>query len=190
MRVLLTHNFYQQPGGEDRVFEDERDMLRAHGDDVITSTLHNESIRTSGALATGRRAFWNGDAYRQVRSLLRGTGTDVMHCHNTFPLASPALYYAARAEGVPVVQTLHNYRLFCPNGILYRAGAPCERCLGSPLAWRGVAHGCYRGSRGATAVVAASMAGHRVAGTWTRQVDVYIAPTEFAKRKCVEGGLP
>jgi glycosyltransferase involved in cell wall biosynthesis len=190
MRVLVVHNHYQQPGGEDRVFADECSMLTAHGHEVRSFTAHNDTIRSDRPIATAARATWNGGMYRRVRALLRDRRADVMHCHNTFPLISPAVYYAARAHGVPVVQTLHNYRLLCPAAVFFRDGHQCERCLGHAVAWHGLAHGCYRGSRAATAAAVAAISTHRVLGTWTREVAVYVALSEFAKAKFVQGGVP
>jgi glycosyltransferase involved in cell wall biosynthesis len=113
-----------------------------------------------------------------------------MHVHNTFPLISPAAYYAASAENVPVVQTLHNYRFFCPAATLYRDGSVCESCLRKTVTWPAVLHSCYRGSKPATAASTALIAIHRTAGTWKTKVAAYIALTEFARRKYIEGGLP
>jgi glycosyltransferase involved in cell wall biosynthesis len=114
----------------------------------------------------------------------------VVHFHNTLPLISPAAYYAARAEGVAVVQTLHNFRLVCLNALLFRDGKPCEDCLGKTLPWRGVARNCYRDSRAASAAVAAMLITHRLLGTWSNVVNAYIALSEFSRLKFVEGGLP
>ncbi len=112
-----------------------------------------------------------------------------MHFHNTFPLISPSAYWAARSAGAGVVKTLHNYRLVCVNGLLFRNGAPCEDCLGrTPLP--GVVHGCYRGSRAASAATALMLTAHRVAGTWEKAVHRFIALTPFAKDLMVNGGLP
>ena len=115
---------------------------------------------------------------------------EVVHVHNFFPLLSPAIYEACREVGTPVVQTLHNYRLLCPNAVFFRGGRPCEDCLGRAVPWPGVLHGCYQGSRWATAPVAAMLAAHRLRGTWARRVRVFVALTEFARRKFIEGGLP
>jgi glycosyltransferase involved in cell wall biosynthesis len=114
----------------------------------------------------------------------------VAHFHNTFLRISPSAYYACRAAGVPVVQTLHNYRLLCPAATFYRAGGVCEACLGRLVPWPGVVHSCYRGSPAASGVVTAMLTTHNLLRTWTRLVDVYIALTEFARQKFIEGGLP
>ena len=115
---------------------------------------------------------------------------DVAHFHNTFSLISPAAYYACEEMGVPVVQTLHNYRLLCPGANFLRDGRVCEACLRQPVAWPGIAHGCYLGSRRATAAVVAIQTAHRAMRTWQTKVNVYVALSEFARRKSVEGGLP
>jgi glycosyltransferase involved in cell wall biosynthesis len=133
---------------------------------------------------------WNRSSYRELRALVRKEQPDVAHFHNTFPLISPAGYYAIKTEGMPVVQTLHNYRLVCPNALFFRDGHACEDCLGKTPPWPGVLHACYRGSRRASGAVAAMLTAHRLLRTWTRMVDVYIALTEFARDKFVQGGLP
>jgi glycosyltransferase involved in cell wall biosynthesis len=133
---------------------------------------------------------WSRPAFLEMRGLIAELRPQVVHFHNTFPLISPAAYYAARAEGVPVVQTLHNFRLLCVNALLFRNGKPCEDCLGRPVPWQGVAHRCYRDNRAASAAVAAMIAVHRLLGTWRNAVDAYIALSEFSRRKFIEGGLP
>jgi glycosyltransferase involved in cell wall biosynthesis len=190
MKVLLVHNFYQQPGGEDVVFADEAGLLADHGHKVLRYTVHNDAIKQMNSFRLVGNTFWNRTVYTELRALMRRERPDVMHCTNTFPLISPAAYYAARAEQVPVVQTLHNYRLLCLNALFLRDGLVCEDCLGKRVAWPGVRHRCYRDSRAASAVVAALQSVHRVLGTWSRLVDVYVALTEFARQKFINGGLP
>lgn len=157
---------------------------------MVPFTVHNAEVAKVGTLALGIRTVWNHAMYRRIRSLIRARHPDVLHVHNTLPLLSPAVYHAASAEGVPVVQTLHNFRLACPNALLFRDGHPCEECLGQGFAWQGVKHGCYRGSRVATGAVATMVAVHRLIGTWSHTIDAYIALTEFARRKFIQAGLP
>ena len=190
MRILLTHNHYQQPGGEDRVFASEAELLEARGHRVLRFTSHNDLVGKKGKLSLAAGTSWNAATYRGLRALLRDQRPDVVHCHNTFPLISPAAYHACKAEGVPVVQTLHNYRLLCANALLFRDGEVCEDCLGRRLGWPGVAHACYRRSRSASGAVTVMISAHRMLGTWTEAVDRYVALTEFARSKFVEGGLP
>ncbi|MGH7787072.1 MAG: glycosyltransferase family 4 protein [Candidatus Binatia bacterium] len=191
MRILVAHNFYQQPGGEDRIFASEADLLEARGHQVVRYSVHNNAISSMSRLAVARATLWNGEAMRELAALFERERPDVAHFHNTFPLISPAAYYAARAANVPVVQSLHNYRLLCANAIFYRAERVCEDCQGRLGLWAGVAHGCYRDSRAASGVVAAMLALHRARGAWSDLVDVYVvAVGEGAREKFVRGGLP
>ncbi len=190
MNVLLVHNFYQQPGGEDQTFADEGRLLEQHGHSVGRFTMDNDEVQTIGKLTVARKTIWNDQARQSLRKAIRETGARVVHFHNTFPLISPAGYYAAHDEGAAVVQTLHNYRLMCVTATFCRKGRVCEDCLGHTMAWPGILHGCYRGSRAGSAAVAAMLAFHRLKGTWRREVDVYIALSEFGREKFTEGGLP
>ncbi len=190
MKILLCHNYYQQPGGEDRVFAAEGSLLESHGHDVLRYTRHNDGIETMGRADLLRRTLWNAEVYEDLRHLIRRHRPQVMHCHNTFPLLSPSTYQAARDEGVPVVQTLHNYRLLCLNAMLYRDGQPCEDCLGRTVAWPGVRHACYRDSRAASAATAAMLLWHRARRTWLKAVDHYVALCQFSRQKFLEAGFP
>jgi glycosyltransferase involved in cell wall biosynthesis len=190
MKVLMIHNYYQQAGGEDRVFQEEAALLESHGHEVMRYSLHNDQVATMDRATLAKNTVWNTSVHRELESLIRRDRPHVAHFHNTFPLVSPASYYAARAAGVPVVQTLHNYRLLCPNALFYRDGRPCEDCMGKAITWPGVVHKCYRGSRAASALVTTMLTAHRVLRTWVGMVDSYVALTEFAKRKFIDGGLP
>jgi len=189
MRILLVHNFYQWAGGEDQVFAAEGELLERHGHTVSRYSVHNEQVARLGTVDLARKTLWNSSIHEEIRAACREHAPQIVHFHNTFPLVSPAGYYAARKEGAAVVQTLHNYRLICPGATLYRSGAICEQCVGRSFAWPGVVHGCYRDSRSATAGAAVLAAGHRLAGTWNRAVDRYIAPSEFLRQKYIEGGF-
>jgi glycosyltransferase involved in cell wall biosynthesis len=188
--ILLVHNTYQQAGGEDHVFEFERRLLENSGHRVCRYVDDNKRIDHIGRLPLAAGTMWNHGTYRRVSRLLREERIGLIHLHNTFPLISPSIYYAARRTGVPVVQTLHNYRLLCPDAKLMRNGQCCEDCLGLPLAWPGMLRGCYQHSRSATAVTALMTGAHKLLGTWSRCIDRYIALTEFARRKFIQGGLP
>jgi glycosyltransferase involved in cell wall biosynthesis len=190
MNIVLAHNYYQYPGGEDQVFAAERLLLESHGHSVHLYTVHNDAVAQLKKPALARATVWNPESYRDVRALLQRTQADILHVHNTLPLISPAIYYAARAEGAAVVQTLHNYRLLCPAATFLRDGKICEACLGKTLPWPAVQHACYRDSRAASGAVATMLFAHRLRGTYEDMVDAYIALTEFARRKFIAGGLP
>ncbi len=190
MRVLMVHCRYRIRGGEEECYEAEQRLLREAGVEVDVYEDDNRRIDQLGSLRVARDTVWSAGAYRGIRARLREKPYDLVHVHNFFPLISPAVYYAARAEGCSVVQTLHNYRLSCPAGILYRDGRVCEDCLTKAVPWPSVLHGCYRGSRAGSAAVAAMLAVHRLLGTWRSKVDLFIALNEFMRRKAIEGGLP
>jgi glycosyltransferase involved in cell wall biosynthesis len=190
MRILLVHNHYQQPGGEDAVFAAESLLLRRHGHEVVEYTENNRDVKHVARGVLAARAIWSGSTQRRLTEILRRSQFDIAHFHNTFPLISPAAYSACREAKVPVVQTLHNYRLLCPAATFFRQGGVCDECLGKPVAWPAVVHGCYRGSRAESMSAVSVVAIHRWLKTWQEQVDIYISLTEFAKRKFVEGGLP
>jgi glycosyltransferase involved in cell wall biosynthesis len=193
MKILVAHNLYQQRGGEDAMVGAEVRLLEAHGHQVVRYQRENDELKARGPWGTvsaGVETLWSAKSMRQVRSLIQKEKPDVAHFHNTFPLISPAVYHACSQFGVPVVQTLHNYRLICPAATCLREGKVCEECLGRSVAWPSLAHGCYRGSHATTAAVASMLAVHRFLGTWREKVDLYIALSEFARKKFVAGGLP
>ena len=191
MKLLLCHNHYQQAGGEDEVFAAESALLESFGHQVVRYTVHNDRIADMGRARLATDTLWNRESHRHVGRLIRRERPDVAHFYNTFPLLSPSVYHAARNEGCPVVQSLHNYRLLCPNGLFYREGRICEDCLGKFVPWNGVLHKCHRNDRAATAVTTAMLAGHRLLGTWKRTVDIYVAGmTNFVREKFRAGGIP
>lgn len=187
MRILVAHNSYMQRGGEDAVVEAEVALLRHHGHQVTLLERDNHEI---GNIGTGRLALdtlWSNDTVRRCRIAITDFRPDVIHIHNTFPLISPSIYWAA--AGVPVVQTLHNFRLLCPQAMLLRDGRVCEDCVGH-LPWRAAVHGCYRGSRAQSALLGGMLATHRALGTWSGKIARYIALNEFCRAKFIAGGLP
>lgn len=186
----MAHNHYVERGGEDESTDVEVALLRDNHNDVDLYTRDSRDIPKSRKFRNGLNAIWSSRAYADVRERLKRKNYDVVHIQNFFPVISPAIYYAARAEGVPVVQTLRNYRLLCPNAQLYRDNHACGDCVQKSVPWPGILHSCYRSSALASAAVAAMISVHRALRTWDRQVDVYVALTEFAKAKFIEGGLP
>jgi glycosyltransferase involved in cell wall biosynthesis len=192
MKILLVHNSYQQPGGEDVVFEQESQLLKRAGHQVLVYKRSNSEIgRYSGLmqLQLALRTIWATDTRKEFVRLLEQEKPKLVHVHNTFVMISPSIFSACREAEVPVVQTLHNYRLYCPAATFFRDGHTCEECVERSL-WRGIVHGCYRDSRAATTGVALMLAVHRQRQTWTRDVDCYIALSEFARNRFLNAGLP
>jgi glycosyltransferase involved in cell wall biosynthesis len=190
LKIISVHNRYVQPGGEDQVFESEARLLKECGHQV--TQVQEQTTYPDGVvkkLSVAVDCVWSRRWHRQFRQMLQTSRPDVVHIHNFFPLISPSVYYACRREGVPVVQTLHNYRLLCASAEFYRDGKVCEECLHHGLL-RGVRYGCYQGSKMGTAALSLMLGAHRHMRTWTSMVDCYVALTEFARHKMIEGGLP
>ena len=191
--ILLIHERYRQRAGEDAVFDAELALLRRMDHEVTTLVVDNDAIPDDPSVTQRARlavdTVWSSRAARLVAKRIAERPVDIVHAHNTFPLLSPSIYGAARRSGAAVVQTIHNYRTMCPAGTLFRDGRPCEDCVGKAVPWPSVLHACYRGSRLNTLPVAALVASHRVRPGW-RDVDAFIALTDFAAGKLAEGGLP
>jgi len=190
MKVLLCHSYYTQRGGEDRSFEEERELLQANGHQVIEYVRRNEELVVVGGLKAAWTTLWNRQAARDVAELIRTHRPDVLHATNTFPLISPSVCDVAHRAGVAVVQALRNYRLLCANSYLMRDGRPCEKCIGRAVPWPAVRHRCYRESAAASAVVGAMQVTQRLRGVWRNRVDAFFTLTEFARQKFVDAGLP
>jgi len=186
--VLLVHNYYRGRGGEDQLFTVEAELLEQLGNRVVRYEDYNDRIQSS--FLAGLTSAWNHRSYERIREIVRSHQPDVAHFHNTFPLISPAAYYAVRKLGVPVVQTISNFRLLCPGGLFLRDGLPCEDCPKHGSLLPVLAHRCYRASLPATAAVAGMITLHRAVGTWRRVVDAYITLSQFARTKFVNAGWP
>ena len=192
VKILLVHNEYKLPGGEDVVVRQEKELLERNGHQVLAffhNNLELEKYSPFQRLTMAPRAIWAWDSKKQISELLAAEKPDVVHVHNTLTIISPSVYWACHEAGVPVVQTLHNFRLFCPAGNYLRDGRICEECRTHSLL-RSVRYRCYRDSRAATATVALTLAVHRRLGAYQDKIQAFIAFTEFARQKYVQGGLP
>lgn len=187
--VLLVHNRYQQPGGEDAVVASEAALLRARGHRVLMHERHNDELLTMSRWQGAREAFGSRTTALRLERQIAEERPDLMHVHNTWPLVSPVVFRVAARHGLPVVLTLHNLRLLCPQALMLRDGRPCQDCVGR-LPWRGVVHRCYRDSAMQTALVGAVTQFHRLIGTWSHAITRYVALSEFARELFIRGGLP
>lgn len=181
-RILLVHNFYQIGGGEHTVFENELRLLQEHGHHVVSYTRDNAELNKSiikKSLLPFTTVF-SLKTYKDVKKIIQSENIDIVHCHNTFPLISPSVYYAAWKCNVPVLQTIHNFRFICPNGIFYRDNEICENCVDQGLGCA-IKHACYRNSKAQTAVLVNMLKIHRIIGTYKRLR--YIFLTSFNKSK-------
>jgi glycosyltransferase involved in cell wall biosynthesis len=219
MKILQVHNYYAQSGGEDVVVATEREHLEAHGHDIRTYYVTNENLQppTGGGwrahityfvrlIYTSIATVWNPVTYRRIRRILQTEKPEVVHCHNIFPRISPSIYWACAREGVPVAQTLHNYRLLCLNAYLFRfhntqhttgessprdqAGSICHLCSKRKWKWPGIKYHCYRNSQKGSAIVALMLGIHHLLGTWRRKVDLYITLSNFQLLQFTQSGWP
>ncbi|WP_420580233.1 glycosyltransferase family 4 protein [Reichenbachiella sp.] len=189
-KILAVHNKYLIPGGEDTSFKIEVELLRSNGHEVVEYLEDNSKVHELGMFRTAFKTIWSFETYRKIQGLCKKHCIDVVCTQNFFPLISPSIYYAASSLKIPIVQYIRNYRLTCVNGLLYRNGKSCNRCVGKTLPYYGVLFGCYRNSRLASIVVASMIGFHRIIGTWTKKVTAYIALTEFAKQKLISSRIP
>jgi glycosyltransferase involved in cell wall biosynthesis len=190
MRILMIHNYYQNAGGEDIVYNAEKKLLHDNGHEVIEYLRDNHEVKKNGLISTAIQSIWSIKTYRELQNLIKTSKPDIAHFHNTFFRVSPSAYYACYHSRVPVVQTLHNFRLLCPAAILFRNDNICEDCLDKKIQWPGIIHGCWQHSMTKSAVIATLNGAHHFIGTWNTKVDRYIALTDFCKQKFEEGGLP
>lgn len=188
-KILIVHNYYQKPGGEDTVVKNEKRLLEEHGHEVELYTRNNNELKEMSGIRKLLFPFlivFNCRTYREIRKLIKEKRIDIVHVHNTLSLISPSVYYAAKSCRVPAVQTIHNFRLLCPGAVFYREGHVCEDCLKHGLGCA-VKNRCYRGSRVQTLACVINTKIHRMTGIY-RYLN-YICLTEFTRNKllCLKG---
>jgi glycosyltransferase involved in cell wall biosynthesis len=188
-RILVVHNRYQQPGGEDAVVEAEINLLRRRGHAVETYIRDNDELNEMSRLDALAENLWSRRTWNDIAKLARTFRPDVIHVHNTFAMVSSSVYWAAARAVVPVVQTLHNFRLMCVQAMFLKDGKVCEDCI-DRVPWRGVVHKCYKSSGLYSAAQATVIGMNRAIGTYRDRVTRYIALTDFCRDKFIQGGLP
>jgi len=189
MKILVAHNRYRYRGGEDTVVDAEVDLLRRHGHEVLVYLRDNEELTRMKNHCAALQTLWSHKAVADVTTLSEKFRPELIHSHNTFPLISPSLYSVAKQLNIPVIQTLHNFRLICPQATLLRNGVQCEDCVGN-LPWRAIVHRCYRNSLSQSAVSSSMIMLHRLLRTWHTKVTRYIVLNQLCRDKFIAGGLP
>ncbi len=190
MRILQCHNFYRLPGGEDQVFHDESWLLKTNGNDVQHYLRDNRDIDTMSRFELAKATIWNPQTISDLETQFLQVKPDIIHFHNTFPLISTSAYHTAKRFDIPIVQTLHNYRLMCPGATLFRNGKECQTCVGKTLAIPGIMHKCYRSDRKATALTATAIAIQRSIKKSFHLVDRFIALSQQSCRQFELAGIP
>lgn len=192
MKILQVHNIYIGKTGEEAVLNEEKLVMEENGHEVIQFIKDNSDLDSFSKLERIRMLLSLNSSSKIAEEfglLLDSEKPDVCHVHNTFPIITPVVYEVCRSRKIPVVQTLHNYKMICTNSLLFRNGEVCELCLNKSL-YNSIKYKCYRGSYFATAAQAHVIQSHRNKGTWDNLIDKYICLTEFQKQKLVSGGLP
>jgi glycosyltransferase involved in cell wall biosynthesis len=189
MKILQVHNYYRNRGGEDLVLEMEKLMLEKYGHEVIQFVAHNNEINS---FSKKIKMLFNFRRSKKFDNLLFNKLTkelpDIVHFHNIYPLLTPSIFSVCKKLNIPIVQTLHNFRMMCINGLFYRNGSICEDCS-YKTPYSGLFHKCYRDSYLASFSMTDSLRYHNRKNTWNNDVDAFIVLTEFAKEKFEHYGV-
>lgn len=188
LKILISHNRYLHQGGEDTVVDEEIILLRKHGHEVLLYQRDNVEIKFLSKIRIARDTIWSRTTAHEIDKIIRDFKPDIIHSHNTFPLISPSLYWTANKNNIPIVQTLHNFRLFCLQAMFLRDGVICEDCIGK-TPWRGILNKCYRNSVSQSSVLATLLSSHRLLDTYNSKVTRYIALNNFCRDIFIKGGL-
>jgi len=192
MKIIVAHNKYQKSGGEDAVVKSEGALLKDQGHDVCLYQKDNDEINGYSKMKALRHFYhldWSADTYQEFKAVIKSFKPDVVHFHNIFYLITPSAYFACKEEGIPVVQSLHNFRIICPNALFYRDGVVCEKCLSGTLL-HGIYNRCFRKSIVLTALMARMIKKTWKKDVWNNAVDQYITATDFTRQKYIEKGIP
>ncbi len=186
----MAHNRHLIPGGEDQSFAQESQLLMAKGHELKKYLCDNRTIHGSPLWKVGLRSIWSFKDYHEIHQVIRSSHPEILHVQNTFPLMSPAVFHAAKREGVVTVMSLRNYRLYCLNAYFFRDGKVCELCINQPVPISGIYQKCYRDSLAGSLAAASTVSLHRLLRTYQKKVDMFIALTEFAREKFISHGIP
>ncbi|MCU0447410.1 MAG: glycosyltransferase family 4 protein [Microscillaceae bacterium] len=190
MRILLIHNFYQKAGGEDVVYQAEGELLEKYGHQISRLAFDNSSLRSFlDVLKFGINLFYNYKSAKILNDRILSFKPDIIHVHNFFPIASPSIFYEANKHNIPIVVTLHNYRLICPSGILYHNNQIYEKSIHKTFPLDAIWKGVYRKSRFQTAAVVMMTGIHKLLHTWDSKIDAYITLSEFSRQLFVNSSL-
>ena len=190
MKILFIHNTYQQRGGEDVIFENESELMESHGHSVERLLFDNHQIKTSlDKFLTGVKSLYNFESAKLVEAVIKNFSPDLIHIHNLFPIASPSILYVADKYKIPVVLSIHNYRLICPSATLLHNGKIYEKSIHSIFPLDAIVKGVYRGSKIQTASAVLMTGTHKLLGTWKNKVTRYIVMSQFAKNKFLDSSL-
>ncbi|MCS7213538.1 MAG: glycosyltransferase family 4 protein [Candidatus Calescibacterium sp.] len=190
MKIIFVHNYYQFRGGEDEMADLDTNLLRKKGNQVLFFSRHNNDIKNYDLFQKATLLYepvFSLKTYYEIKKKIQDFKPDIIHINNFFPLISPSIIYAGAQMKIPVVMSLHDFRIICANGLLLRSSRICEKCFSSPI--YGLIYRCYRNSLIQTLPVSLMIFAHQKLKTWTRKITLFISPSGFVKRKFAEFGL-
>lgn len=192
MRILFVHTkYFTSEGGEDSALESEIELMSNKGNEVRLLIFDNATVinGVAGKLKAGISSIYNIESAKRIENEINDFKPDIVHVHNFFFTASPSILIQASKQKIPVVVTLHNFRLICTNTLLLRNNKVCELCISHTFPWYGVKYKCYHDSAAQSAMVGAMSAIHKWIGTWRNKVDVFITPSNFSRNKLLGSSL-
>jgi glycosyltransferase involved in cell wall biosynthesis len=189
MKILIVHNKYKIPGGEDIQTEEEFSLLNQNGMEVHSFVVSNDYIDTINTVSLALNTIWSKKYYKILLQKIKTEKFDIIHIHNFFPLLSPSIFYAAQKAGAKVVMTAHNYRLVCPNALMFIENKICNDCQGKTIPYPALFKKCYRNNFLATAATVTMLGFHNLVHTWKNKIDGIICISEFVKGQLILGGF-
>lgn len=189
MKILIVHNYYLEPGGEDVAYNAEASLLEINGHDCKKLTESNKRVHLLKKYRLVIDAIWSKIWYKRIEENISHFQPAIAHFHNTFPLISPSVFYACNKNHVLVIQTLHNYRLICPSAMLLRDDTICEKCVNKKFAWPSIIYRCYHNSRTQTLAIALMLYLHKIVYTFCNKIDYFICLSEFSRNKFIQAGF-
>ncbi len=189
MKVLMIHNRYKITGGEDVSTNVEAEMLKSGGIDIEKWIITNDSIENENKINLAINTIWSKKYHQLLLDKIKENKYDIIHVQNFFPLFSPSIFYAAKKAGTKIVMTIRNYRLICPNGLMYVHGKICRDCVGKTIPYPAIMKKCYRDDMGATTAIVGMLGVHNILNTWSNKVDGYICISAFVKQQLIKSGF-
>jgi glycosyltransferase involved in cell wall biosynthesis len=189
MKVLILHNTYKIGGGEDIQSQEELSLLNKNNIEVHSFNVSNDAIDDINNVKLALNTIWSKQYYKVLLQKIITEKFDIVHIHNFFPLLSPSIFYAAKKAGAKVVMTAHNYRLICPNALMFIENKICNDCVGKTIPYPALFKKCYRDNFSATGVTVAMLGFHNIINTWKNKIDSIICTSEFVKRQLILGGF-
>ena len=185
----MIHNRYKITGGEDVSTNAEAALLKNAGVDIETLIITNDSIESENKINLALNTIWSKKYHQLLLDKIEKNKYDIVHVQNFFPLFSPSVFYAAKKAGTKIIMTVRNYRLICPNGLMYVKGEICKACVGKAIPYPAIMKKCYRENLGATSVIVGMLGIHNILNTWNTKVDGYICISQFVKDQLINGGF-